>query len=108
MVEESEEFFLERYFFMARQCSITGKKVMTGNHVSHAKNATRRIFLPNIQAVSLYSELLKRNIRVKISTKAIRTVEKAGGIDEYLKAARTSKLTVELRKVKRQLMLQAS
>lgn len=94
---------------MARCCPITGKKVMTGNNVSHAKNATRRTFLPNLQMVSFYSELLKRNIRMRMATKGIRIIEKAGGIDGYLVKARASTLTSELRKLKRQVMsVQAS
>lgn len=87
---------------MARCCPITGKKVMSGNNVSHAKNTTRRTFLPNLQMVTFYSELLKRNIRMRMATKAIRIIEKAGGIDGYLAKARASALTSELRKLKRQ------
>ncbi|MDG2284265.1 MAG: 50S ribosomal protein L28, partial [Alphaproteobacteria bacterium] len=63
---------------MARRCSITGKGVMTGNNVSHAKNRTRRRFLPNLQRTSLMSETLGRPIRLRLTTSAIRTIEQKG------------------------------
>jgi len=55
---------------MARRCSVTGKGVMTGNNVSHAKNRSRRRFLPNLQQMSLYSEALNRKVRMRLSTAA--------------------------------------
>lgn len=69
---------------MARRCEITGKQVMSGNNVSHAKNRTRRRFLPNMQNVSFYSEALKGSIHLRTSTRGIRTIEKVGGIDQFL------------------------
>ncbi len=72
---------------MSRVCELTGKKVMTGNNVSHAKNRTRRRFLPNLQNISLFSEVLEKSIKFKVSSSAIRTVEKKGGIDKFLIAA---------------------
>ena len=72
---------------MSRVCELTGKKVMTGNNVSHAKNRTRRRFLPNLQNISLFSEVLDKTIRFKVSSSAIRTVEKKGGIDKFLISA---------------------
>ncbi len=69
---------------MTRRCEITGKQVMSGNNVSHAKNRTRRRFLPNMQNVSFYSEVMKGPIRLRTSTRGIRTIEKMGGIDQYL------------------------
>ena len=72
---------------MSRVCELTGKKVMTGNNVSHAKNRTRRRFLPNLQNISLFSEVLEKSIKFKVSSSAIRTVEKKGGIDKFLMEA---------------------
>ena len=69
---------------MARVCELSGKKVMTGNNVSHANNRTKRRFLPNLQMVSLYSEVLGRSMRFKVCPNALRTVEKKGGIDKEL------------------------
>ena len=69
---------------MSRVCELTGKKVMTGNNVSHAKNRTRRRFLPNLQNSSLFSEILNKAVKFRVSSSALRTVEKKGGIDKFL------------------------
>ena len=69
---------------MSRVCEISGKRVMSGNNVSHAKNKTRRKFIPNLQNVKLFSKILNKFINMKISVRALRTVEKNGGLDEYL------------------------
>ena len=61
---------------MSRVCELTGKKVMYGNNVSHAKNRTRRRFLPNLQNISLFSEALKKPVKFRVCSGAIRTVEK--------------------------------
>ena len=64
---------------MARRCEITGKGVMSGNNVSHAVNRTRRRFLPNLQNNTLQSDILGEGVRLKLSTKAIRTIDFKGG-----------------------------
>lgn len=69
---------------MSRRCDITGKGVLTGNNVSHANNKTRRRFLPNLQETSMLSDVLGTPVRMRLSTRAIRTVEKNGGIDAFL------------------------
>ena len=79
---------------MSRVCELTGKKVMSGNNVSHAKNRTRRKFLPNLQNISLFSEILKKPVRFKVCSGAIRTVEKKGGIDKFLADAFEKDLSV--------------
>ena len=88
---------------MAKKCAVSGKGVMAGNNVSHAHNKTRRRFLPNLQATSLYSETLGKMIRLKLSTRAIRSIEHKGGLDVYLLAARNERLLPEALKVKRQI-----
>ena len=85
---------------MSRRCVVTGKSVMSGNNVSHAKNRTRRKFYPNVQETSLYSEALGKNVRVKISTAGMRTVEHKGGLDAYLTGTAKTKLDESLRPVK--------
>ena len=77
---------------MARRCDFTGKGVQSGNNVSHANNRTRRRFLPNIQTTSLYSEALGIMIRLRLSTKAIRTIEHNGGLDSFLMKTPNRKL----------------
>ena len=88
---------------MARRCDFTGKGVMAGNNVSHAHNKTRRRFLPNLQDTSLFSDALGRPVQVRLSTSAIRTVEKRGGIDAYLLSTKTDKLGSKARVLKRQI-----
>ena len=69
---------------MARVCEISGKNVMSGNNVSHAKNKTRRKFLPNLQNVRLFSVSLDKFINMKMCVRSLKTVEKNGGLDNYL------------------------
>lgn len=63
---------------MAKVCQVTGKKPMTGNNVSHAHNKTRRRFLPNIQEKRFWSETEKRFVKLKVSAKAMRIIDKKG------------------------------
>lgn len=88
---------------MARRCAITGKGVMSGNNVSHAHNKTRRRFLPNLQNASLLSEALGRTVSLRLSTRAIRTVEHRGGLDACLLKTPNGRLSSEALKVKRQI-----
>lgn len=88
---------------MSRRCSITGKGVLAGNNVSHAHNKTRRRFLPNIQKTSLLSDALGQPISLKLSTGAIRTIEKNGGLDSYLLSTPNAKLTDEAQRLKRRI-----
>lgn len=87
---------------MARRCALTGKGVMTGNNVSHANNKTRRRFLPNLQNATFLSETLGK-VNLRVSTRAIRTVETKGGIDAFLLNTSNSKLTEEALQLKRRL-----
>lgn len=88
---------------MARRCDITGKGVLTGNNVSHAHNKTRRRFLPNVQQTSLMSDTLGEMVRMCVSTRAIRTIEKNGGLDAYLLGTSNRKLTPEALRIKRRI-----
>lgn len=63
---------------MSRKCTISGKKPMAGNNVSHAHNKTRRWQRPNVQTKRLFVPELKRYVRVKVSTRALRTISKIG------------------------------
>ena len=88
---------------MARRCPITGKGVMSGNNVSHANNKTRRRFLPNLQETSVMSDALGRPVRLRVSTNGLRTIEHRGGIDVFLRKAKSVDLTPELRRLKRRI-----
>jgi large subunit ribosomal protein L28 len=86
---------------MARRCELTGIDVQAGNNVSHAHNKTRRRFLPNLSNVTLMSDLLGRSFRLRVTAKALRTVEHRGGLDGYLLKARDSELSLKARRIKR-------
>ncbi|MEM7429882.1 MAG: 50S ribosomal protein L28 [Pseudomonadota bacterium] len=87
---------------MARRCELTGKAVQAGNNVSHAHNKTRRRFLPNLCDVHLMSDALGQSFSLKVSAAALRSVEHRGGLDEFLKKARDTELSLKARRIKRQ------
>ena len=88
---------------MARRCELTAKAVLTGNKVSHAHNKSRRRYLPNLQHVSLLSDILGQTLRMRVSAHAIRTVEKQGGIDAFLLGAKDDKLSLNAQRLKRRI-----
>ena len=88
---------------MARRCSVTGTGVLTGNNVSHANNKTRRRFLPNLQQTSLLSDALGRTVKLRLTARAIRSIEHNGGLDAYLLGTPDGKLTREAVRIKRQI-----
>ena len=66
---------------MSRICELTGKTRLVGNNVSHAKNRTKKTFLPNLQNVTLLSDTLGKGIKLRVSTHGLRSVEHVGGLD---------------------------
>ncbi len=88
---------------MARRCSVTGKGVLTGNNVSHANNKTRRRFLPNLQETSLMSDVLGTTVRLRLTTRGIKTIEHNGGLDAWLLGTPDRKLTDEAKVLKRRI-----
>ncbi len=68
---------------MARICMVTGKGPLVGNNVSHAQNKTKRRFLPNIQSHRFWVESEKRFVKLRVSTKGMRIIDK-NGIDKVL------------------------
>ena len=83
------------------KCDLTGKMYQSGNNVSHAKNRTRRRFLPNLQNISFMSEKLGKRIQLRVATSTIRTVEKKGGLDEFLVNTSNTKLPPQALKLKK-------
>jgi large subunit ribosomal protein L28 len=63
---------------MSRVCQVTGKRPQSGNNVSHANNKTRRRFLPNLQSKRFWLESEKRYVRLRVSHKGLRTIDKLG------------------------------
>ncbi len=73
---------------MSRVCMVTGKKPVTGNNVSHAKNRTKRRFLPNLHRHRFWVESEKRFVSLRVSSKGMRIIDKKG-IDSVLADARS-------------------
>lgn len=63
---------------MSRVCQVTGKGPVTGNNISHAHNKTRRRFLPNLQHHRFWIESEKRFVRLRVSAKGMRIIDKRG------------------------------
>ncbi len=87
---------------MARRCELTGKAVRYGHNVSHSNVKTNRRFEPNLQKTTLYSEALRRKVALRVSTRALRSVQKNGGLDGYLLSRRDAELAPEGLRLKRQ------
>lgn len=78
---------------MSRVCMVTGKKPVTGNNVSHANNRTRRRFSPNIHSHRFWVESEKRFVKLRLSTKGMRIIDK-NGIDAVLADIRNNGIRV--------------
>jgi large subunit ribosomal protein L28 len=85
---------------MTRRCMIVGTGPLSGHNVSHSNRKTKRRFLPNLQSISVLSDTLGR-IRMKISTRGIKIIDRKGGIDAFLLGSRDADLSEEARKLKR-------
>jgi len=86
---------------MARRCELTGKGVQVGNNVSHAHNKSRRRFLPNLCKVHLMSETLGMSFAMRVSTRALKSVEHRGGLDSFLVKSKDAALSDRVRRIKR-------
>ena len=88
---------------MSRVCELTGKGPMSGNTVSHANNKSRRRFLPNLNEVTLISDVLNRSFSLRISAAALRTVDHRGGLDAFLAKAKDDELSLNAAKIKKEI-----
>ncbi|WP_127900928.1 50S ribosomal protein L28 [Solirhodobacter olei] len=88
---------------MSRVCELSGKGPATGNNVSHAHNKTRRRFLPNLNDVTLSSDVLGQSFKLRISASALRTVDHRGGLDAYLAKAKDEELSPKALKIKKEI-----
>jgi len=86
---------------MPRRCALSGKAVQYGNNVSHANNKTRRRFMSNLQVASVLSDALGHSVRLRLTPRGIKTIEHNGGIDAYLLGTNDSKLSTEMKVLKR-------
>lgn len=88
---------------MSRRCMVTGKMQMSGNNVSHAQNKTRRKFNVSVGDQGVYSEVLGKAVRIRVSPNGLRTIEHKGGLDVFLTNTAKTKLDPNLAKVKAQI-----
>ncbi len=93
---------------MSRVCALTGKKVQFGHNVSHSNRKTNRRFQPNLQRVTLPSEALGQGVALRISVRALRTVQKYGGLDLYLLKTADKDLAEEGLRLKRRIVRKLS
>ena len=87
---------------MSRTCELTGKGRQVGHNVSHANNKTKRVFLPNLQNVTLISDALGKGVKLRVSTHGLRSVEHNGGLDNWLLKTADANLSDNARKVKKE------
>ena len=85
---------------MSKRCELTGISPLKGHNVSHAKNKTKRRFLPNLKKVIFRSDILKKDIKLNVANAALRTVDFKGGLDKFLKSAKNIKLSKKVKKIK--------
>lgn len=86
---------------MSRVCELSGKGPMSGNTISHANNKTRRRFLPNLNDVTLISDVLGQSFKLRVSSAALRTVDHRGGLDAFLAKSKDDELSSKALKIKR-------
>ncbi len=89
---------------MSKKCELTGKNPLKGHNVSHANNKTKRRFLPNLKKVKFKSEILKKSLKLTVSNAGVRSVDKKGSFDEFIKSAKSKYLSSRLKKLKKSLL----
>jgi large subunit ribosomal protein L28 len=92
---------------MSKKCELTGKIPLKGHKVSHANNKTKRRFLPNLKKVKFTSEILKRSLKLTVSNAAVRSVDKKGSFDQFLKVVKNKYLSPRLKKMKKTLLVKS-
>ena len=85
---------------MSKRCELTGVSPLKGHNVSHSNNKTKRRFLPNLKKVTFKSDKLNKNISLKVTNAAVRSVDFKGGLDQYLKSVKKQKLSRKAQKLK--------
>ncbi|MDA1284299.1 MAG: 50S ribosomal protein L28 [Proteobacteria bacterium] len=86
---------------MSRSCDLTGKIHQTGHNVSHSNIKSKRRFMVNLNKVTLRSDVLNKNFRLRIAASTLRTVDKYGGLDGFLSKMNSRKLTDKATKIKK-------
>ena len=89
---------------MSKKCELTGKMPLKGHNVSHANNKTKRKFLPNLKKVKFKSNVLKRSLKLNVSNAGVRSVDKKGSFDDFLRSAKLKNLSARVKKMKKTLL----
>jgi large subunit ribosomal protein L28 len=87
---------------MSRRCELTGKGTLSGQNVSHANNKPKRVFRPNLQTVRLVSDALGQAVTLKVSMRALKTIDRKGGLDTFLLKAKDTDLSQRALRLKKQ------
>ena len=96
---------------MSRVCEITGKRPVSGHNVSHSMRHTKRRFLPNLQSKTFRSDILGRNVTLRLSANALRTIDKYNGLDNFMqnwKARKTETFSDNALKVRKAIIKKLS
>ena len=88
---------------MTRRCELTGTLPLSGQLRSHAENKTKRKFRPNLCNVTLMSDVLGKKVRLRVSARALKSVEHRGGLDAFLLKADNEELSPTCLKLKREI-----
>jgi large subunit ribosomal protein L28 len=102
------DFCTQSSLFMSRFCEITGSIPAVGHNVSKSNIKTKRMFVPNLKDVSFKSEILSKNITMRVNVRGMRTVMKHGGLDNFLLTTKVNNLTLSCQKLRRQLKKKTS
>jgi large subunit ribosomal protein L28 len=92
---------------MSKKCELTGKIPMKGHNVSHANNKTKRRFLPNLKKVKFTSDLMKRSLKLTVSNSGVRSVDKKGSFDEFIKTVKNKDLSPRLKRLKKSILIKS-
>ena len=93
---------------MSKKCELTGKNPLKGHKVSHANNKSKRRFLPNLKKVKFTSEILKRSLKLTVSNAGVRSVDKKGSFDLFLKDVKNKNLSPRLKKIRKTILAKSA
>ena len=93
---------------MSKKCELTGKIPLKGHKVSHANDKVKRRFLPNLKKVKFTSNILKKNLRLNVSNAGVRSVDKKGSFDQFLKNAKNKNLSPRLKKIRKTILVKSA
>ena len=93
---------------MSKKCELTGKIPLKGHKVSHANNKTKRRFLPNLKKLKFKSEILNKSLKLTVSNSGVRSVDKKGSFDQFIKTVKSKYLSPRLKKLKKNIITKSA